>query len=380
MNSLVNWLRDAMQNVRADISSFIGWLREPRWRLSPWWPGEGRAARQRTLLKILAAGVQQRANLGALVGALAEEHAWFYRRRLKQLAARLHAGTPLADAVEQTPGALSNAGVLAARFGSQSGTLAASLGELAARDQTATYAIRRRFRTARLYVIGMAIAAGVVVAFLLVHIAPNFVEIFNDFDLEISRVFNAFIEFGRVVAGLALPLVMAAACVGAWMLVSRSLRWRPLLSSIAPRLIRPLASLRIGDLWGHLATAAAAGRPLEGAVSTLARYHYDPPIRRKLLFVRNEIDHGADLYESLAAVRLASAEEVQALRHAPVDEGPAWTLRQLAAARRQRTFNRAENALDFLFPVVVIFVGAGVLFVALAIMTPLVQLTEGLGG
>lgn len=362
------------------IKSMAARLLSRRWTLSPWWPGEGSAARQQTLLQMLAAGVRERANLGRLTAALADEHAWLYRRRLQRLAARLGSGTPLADAVEQTPGALSPTGVLAARFGTQSGTLAAALDEFAWQDKRPMLAVRRRIRAALLYLAGMILAVTVVMMFLLVRIVPSYVEIFHDFDLQLPKLSIDLIRLGHFVETAVVPTLILLAGAGAvWLIASRS-RWRRRpLSRMAVGVVRPAASLEVSKLWNLLATAADGGRPLPGAISTLARYHYDPAIRRKLLYVRNELDHGAELFESLAGVGLATPAEVEALQRAPVDEGPGWTLRQLAEARRRRVFSRVDALLDFVFPAIVIVLGVFVAFVAAAMLSPLTSMTEALG-
>ena len=353
-------------------------LLPPPWRLSPWRPGEGRAARQRTTLRMIAAGAANQVPLAPVADALAREHRWFYRGKLHALARRLSGGIPLADALEQTPGVVADEAVLAARFGSESGTLAASLAEIAERDESAALAVRRRYRTGAWYFFGLGAALIVVSTFMLVRVVPSFVEIFGDFSLETPSALQAFIATGRAFH-VVLPVVFFGAALLLFALVvTRGGLARWLSRSVYGRAFRPVASLRIGQLWSCLSTASAAGRPLAGAVSTLARYHYDPSIRRRLLFVRNELDHGAELFGSLAAVGLAPPAEVVVIQRAEPGDERTWTLRQLAQARRDRTLARLDRWADVLFPAAVIVVGLAVLLVAVAIMAPLNNLVGGL--
>jgi len=357
-----------------DATGGTGALGLPRWRLSPWWPGEGRAARQRSLLRLLASGVRAQAELAPLVAALAEEHRGGYRRALRTLARRLRERTPLADALEQTPSALPDRAALAVRFGTQSGTLAAALAALESEDQRECVQLSVRFRGAALYLALLAASIGGVSALLLVRIVPTFVEIFHDSGLGVPGPLRAFIKVGAGLSSGGTAVAAAAgfgAAIGCALPLGRRLR-----RSLGGRWFRSVAELRQADLLGHLGVAADAGRPPLGAVSTLARYHYDPSIRQRLLFVCNEAAHGADVYATLAQQGLLAPAELAAVeRTSPLgDRG--WTLRQLAAARRERTYRRLERRLNWLIPVGVLVAAAAVFGVAAAILGSLNQLTE----
>ena len=71
----------------------------------------------------------------------------------------------------------------------------------------------------------------------------------------------------------------------------------------------PMRDWRSAEVLQRLGAVTAGGRPLPSALSTLARYHFDPAIRHKLLFARNEVEQGADLWQSLATVRLVNPAE-----------------------------------------------------------------------
>jgi type II secretory pathway component PulF len=147
---------------------------------------------------------------------------------------------------------------------------------------------------------------------------------------------------------------------------------------LSARILRPVAQLRSADLLELLALATRAGRPLTGAISTLARYHFDTPIRQKLLFVRNEVEQGADLWESLEMVRLITPAEARVLKIDSPVGAPDWTMDQIALAKRNRIANQIETLLDWLEPACIVLLAGGVLLVALAIMIPLTQMIQAL--
>ena len=87
-----------------------------RWRLMPWWTGESHACRQRSLLRLLALAHNERLDLAPLLENYANEQLGLYRVRVRRLARRVSEGTPIVEALEQTPEVLGDEAVLAIRF------------------------------------------------------------------------------------------------------------------------------------------------------------------------------------------------------------------------------------------------------------------------
>jgi len=295
---------------------------------------------------------------------------------LNRLAERLATGVPLADALEQTPAALADEGVLAIRFGNQLGILPAALDSLVRDDQAAGPRLLARIRCTTWYLTSLLLVGTMMVTFILIKIVPVFMQIWDDFDLQVPWALRTLVEVGNfAVSFWIVPLLIVLAV--AWIASVGPPRWvvRRLLST---RILRPVAQLRSADLLELLALAARAGRPLAGAISTLARYHFDAPIRHKLLFVRNEIEQGAGLWKSLETVRLITPAEARVLKLDSPVASQAWTMGQLARAKRARVTGRIETLLDWLEPACIVLLAGGVLLIALAIMIPLTQMIGGL--
>ena len=117
---------------------------------------------------------------------------------------------------------------------------------------------------------------------------------------------------------------------------------------------------------------------MTGALSTLARYHFDKDYRQKLLFIRNEVEHGADVWQCFADAKVLSPAESDALRQSPTSQSQAWTLRQFAEMKEAATQNRIDQALVFARPIVVLLQAAFVLWIATGVLQILTQLTIGI--
>jgi len=148
--------------------------------------------------------------------------------------------------------------------------------------------------------------------------------------------------------------------------------------SIVNRLVQPLRELHAAEVLQKLGVAMKAGRPIPGALSTLARYHFDPAVRHKLLFVRNEVEQGEDVWRSMTTVGLLAPAEVRLLEAAERVGNRPWALAQLVGVKKRRTLRRFEWLSELLLPALVLLLGAFVLLQALTIFQPLTALIEGL--
>jgi type II secretory pathway component PulF len=352
------------------------------WRLggadapfSSWWPWYSTPAQQQSLLRLVAVATEEKLPLAPLIETWAADEHGVQKRRLRRLASLLKAGTPLPDAVEEVPGVLRDEDVLAIRFGAQSGTLTAAIREALDDSKPAPLSRVPRFRRTIVYGCVVLLVAFPIVTFLQIKIMPQFDKILEDFSLRRPAVLEwsqsltgVFIEFWWVgaLAVIALLLTLFSARPG-----------RFVRHTILGRLFGPLRELRSADVLQKLGVATGAGRPIPGALSTLARYHFEPNMRRKLLFVRNEVEQGADVWQSMTAVGLLTPPEAGLLHTAERIGNRPWVLRQLAHGKKRRTLRRLERMSELLLPVVVFMLAAFVLFEALTIFLPLTQFIYG---
>jgi type II secretory pathway component PulF len=329
-------------------------------------------AQRRALLRLTAVAAEERLPLADLLAAWAEDESGFQRSRVARLAALLKDGTPLAEAVEQVPGALRESDVLAIRFGSQSGTLAASVREALDEADELTAGRPSTLGATLAYGAIVAIVFTIIVTFLYIKIVPSFQSILDDYAMEQPEALRQSINFANVVSNYwflfaLVPLVLV------WSLFSAS-PGRAVRRWLAMRTLGPLREVRAAEVLGQLSVAASAGRPLPGALSTLARYHFAAATRNQLLLVRNEVEQGADVWQSMSALGLISAPERRALTLADRLGNRAWTLKQLARGKQRRTSRRLERVSAMVLPVMVVLLGAFVLFQALSLFVPLIQI------
>lgn len=337
--------------------------------LQPW---QSTTAQHRSLLRLVAVATENNLPLAPLVVAWADDESGFQRQRLLRLAKLLHDGVPLADAVEQVPRVLGEEDVLAIRFGSQSGTLAASLHERLASGALATGRIASPLRKTCIYLAALFLVSGLVVTFVQIKIVPALNKIMEEFRLDDPLALRSSVWFATITERYWFVIVLAVITV----LWFTFLPWpgRHVRRRLMGPLYRPFRELHFADVLDKLSVAVTAGRPLAGAISTLARYHFDPALRSRLLFVRNEMEQGVGVWESMAAIGLLSQPETRALETSDVLGNRAWVLRQLARVKKRRISARLARLADLVLPAVILTVGAFVLFQALSVFVPLVHI------
>ena len=368
------WSRRINERLgRRDANStgpFSGWLRRrgPTWRISTWFVADSRQAQQHSLLRLLRVAHQHRLELTPLVANLAHEHRGSYRRTLRRLAKRLAAGTQLVDALEQTPEVLSDSDVLAIRFGSQSGVLSSTYQQLL--ESPIDDVTRRPAETRHLLAYWMV--PGFVLVLLLslamFVILPTFVGIAAEFGVLGIMLPPAFLLLQRVLELLneyAIVWLLLALAIG-WLIVAAPPR-RFFRRALATRFLRPVAQRRSIELLRLFSSAVDAGRPLPGALSTLARYHFDKHLRQKLLYARNEVEQGVDVWRSLADAKLLTTNESEALAKARSGAVQSWTLRRLAKWKLAALDRRTAILFSFLHPILVLIFGSIVLLVCYAL-------------
>lgn len=347
-----------------------------RIELPSFWPLRTTKQQSRSLARLLAVALEQNLPLLPLLEAFHADERGTQRRRVGRLIQGLKAGRTLPDAVEDNPGVLSEAETLALRFDAQTGTRTEALRRVLADWDMPSTRERRRARRTVGYLAVMLPIGLVVFSFLFLKVVPVFFKILQ--------------EFGTPPPS-ALVLTNEAAHVGAryWWLVPLlllALFWisystragRLVRHSLLGRAFQSLRELQAALVLDQLAVAAQAGRPLSGALSTLARYHYAQPVRQQLLYVRNELEQGADVWQAMSTVGLLSPADVRLLATAERLGNRAWVLHQLAGTKRHGTQWRLSRLSELVLPAAVIVLGVFVLLVALAIFQPLVQLIDNL--
>jgi type II secretory pathway component PulF len=334
------------------------------------------ATQRRSLLRLIRVGVEENLPLNELIKAWGADERGIQRRRLKRLSRLLEEGVPLANAVESIPGLLRDEDVLAIRFDVQSGTRTAAIRQRLDVPTPSSVVGLQRMRDTTIYFLLVACIGVLLVSFNMIWIAPLINSVFNDFGLRTPKVFQWWRHFAMFWVNYWYLFVLSVCVVVACYFSAYP--GRLIRRSVLGRFVFPLRERGSADVLQKLAISSTAGRPIAGALSTLARYHFDPALRHKLLFVRNELEQGAELWSSMAAVDLLSAPEQRLLETADHVGNRPWVLTQLANLKLRCNARRVERLSQLLMPSFVLVMGGIVLFQCLAVFVPLIEIVYSL--
>jgi type II secretory pathway component PulF len=282
----------------------------------------------------------------------------------------------LTDALEQVPGILPDDVLLAVRFGAESGTLPQALRSSAtalARRQDEVVGWLRGFI---LYICVVLTILFLILTFVMIKIVPTFEQIFVDFGVDLPESTRLLIGVSELAVDYWF-LILAAIVFLDWLVMSRAVG-RSARRGLLARLLRPMFGFHVADVLRNLAVVVDAGRPMLGAISTLARYHYDPVVRRLLLYVRNEVELGADVWRSMSDARLIRDRDTEVLEAAEAAGNLAWALNQTAERMTSRTERRIVILLEMVRPALLLGAGAMVGLVVVSLFSPLVTLIHDL--
>jgi type II secretory pathway component PulF len=342
------------------------------WLSSTLIPGSLIAEQQSTFLAILHASLRQSVPPAPMIRALAKEYPGSYSYKLLRVARMIDQGVPWVDALEQEPGVLPSDTILALRLGQQSGITNATFEQL--RLESSEELIDREpsyWRPYLAYWLAVSFTMLSIMSFFSYFIGPTLLKMLQEFDMQrgYDKLSSA-LRYSTLPAAIALGLT----CLGILLTWSEGLRtWFAKLL----RIPQDSFSQNQASLLRILANNTEHGRPMEGALSTLSKFHANADMRKRLLIARNEIEKGSQEWDAIGSVGLLTAPQQEALQ-GQSKKDQAWVLRKLAQSLSTHEHYRWGWLQSILHPIVLIAFGLFVLAVSYAFLESLYSIVSEL--
>ena len=332
-----------------------------------------RQNQQNGLLWVLATAADRQIPLAPGVEAFAQQSEGTIQSRAHALAVVLRQGKSLTEAVDWVPRVVAWDASVLIRVGEQTGNLAGGLRE--ATDIRARRHLLLRDVFGRIgYLLLVIAVAQAIAGFCSYFIVPKYEAIFKDFGIKLPRVTEWFLIATFYFSKYA-PWILLAEFVA---LVSLAFRLGGGGLQAVPLLGRLFRFQHKSLLLKALAMVVEARQPLDRALEVLAARYPNRRVRRKLRVAYNLVRSGASWASSLDGVGLIGPRDVGVLDAATRAGNLPWALRALAENGERRFAYRLQVWSHFLFLLAMIGLGVVVLFVAVALFSPLVHLIEGL--
>lgn len=337
--------------------------------------------RQASLLMVLASGVGSNSALMDGLRAHADESGSPWADQVISLRALLERGLPLSAALTGVHGLLPERTRTAIRIAEDSGTMREVLLDEATRlssmgQQSQSIGFDPANTLLWFVIVGNIMAS--LLCFLMIYIIPKFKRIFEDFDVELPPLTVSLIDASDFLSNywyLFLLPVMSSIVGGTvaivWVTIQKTRYGHLVGSEHWPRYWVP-------DLLRYLCFSSVAGLPFGNVLETLQQQMRPGRAVRTVSTLRHRVESGTDILEGMAAVRLITTREQAFLEAANRSGHLDWGLLHLGRAIERAQFRWVTMIAQCFQPLMIIGVGAVVLYVVVALFMPLIGLTEEL--
>lgn len=341
--------------------------------------GKRRQAQQAELLWLLATTVSGGSNLANDIESYAKGCWGLRRRRLNQLAKRIRHGTPLSEIVVPQ-GLLTRSATLEIQAGMRSGRLYEALRSAALRQtrELIDDSQSGRAQLALMYPAVMITTASLLVGFLMYYIVPKLKKIFDDFGTELPQITKTLISTSDNVLHFGIliwPLVILPVVLFAVTSIAQFYGWRV----VSQKLVGFwFARAHTADLLRFMSQAVASGRPLHKSLEGLASMGVPSLMQRRVSLMTSAIIQGDSCWQQLRRQRFLRRNEVVLLEAAEKVGNLPWAMNAIADGIERRWTYRLRGLMEIFGPLVVVFMGIAVGFIALGMFLPLVKLLNDL--
>ncbi len=307
------------------------------------------------------------------------------KKALAAMQADIEAGYSLADSLERS-GIAGGQTLALVRLGEHSGHLVENL-QLAAQQEEKQHMFRAKVRSALLYpvfVLSLTLVVGLGVAwFLLPRLSLTFSQLHVKLPL-ISRLMLNFGQFLQAHGVVAVPLFVGACALVGYILFgapkTRFIGLRLLYATPGVgRLMQEVEISQFGYLFG---TLLEAGLPIIQALTLLATASSAPQYQKFYQYLGTSLGEGYSIKDSLSRyprnAKLLPPAVQQMVIAGERSGSLSEVLLTVGRTYEQKSDITTENLETIMEPVLLIFVAAGVIAVAISVILPIYSLVGGL--
>ncbi|MBN2580411.1 MAG: type II secretion system F family protein [Pirellulales bacterium] len=333
-----------------------------------------RRMQQHALLCTLAATVDRGMPLVQMLEACARETGGIYGARVAEFShlIREGAGVPRALFLQRK---VFPDGVIPLLFvGFASGTPGKAIHQ--ALDSLKTRPLAAALAARLAYLVLFFLVASSIFTFICYKIVPSYEKIFQEFGLRLPSVTLSFINFCHL--GMTSFLIAGCLLVVYSLGIFFLLRFFGIINWDPPGLRRLTWRPHTAAILDGLALAVENRRPLPEYFGSLSERYPQQAVRGQLIQIAADLQVGMDCWDSLFRQGLIRQADRTLLEAAHRAGNLAWALSEVAENQRRRWAYQLHYAVNLLYPLVVLAMGAVVLWVMVAIFSPLINLIHGL--
>lgn len=307
------------------------------------------------------------------------------KKIIKLILTRVDQGETLADSIHKSSPSFDAIYVSLIKIGEESGKLDTTL-QFLATQLAKVYGLRRKIKSATLYptlVISLMFFIGMSLAlFVLPKLTDFFVAFGTDLPLStkiLLLVANLMKNYGFLIVGALISGVMLLGLI----LNTKSIKpwWHRLLFHL-PYLGKLIQDSKITETLRNLSILLSSGVPITESWRIIASSTDNEYLRGDLEKIGQEIQKGSMISEGMQKLKIVSipylAQKMISIgeRTGKIDEMAMY----IADYYEEELDSASKNLTTLLEPILLVIVGLTVAFLALAVISPIYQITGSIGG
>lgn len=335
-----------------------------------------RALFLRQLATLIAAGLPIADALSAVAEQMDKPH---LKSVVLGVRARVLEGHTLAYALEQFPDAFPELYCATVGAGEQSGHLDLVLTRLAEHSERAQ-SMRHKVQQALIYPAMMSLVSIAIVIFLLIFVVPKIIAVFTSTGQALPTATLVLIDISLVIrkAGIWILAFIALAIVLFKRLLKNEtyrLRWHHFLLRL-PFIGYLITNINTARFARTLGILSSAGVSVLEAMRVASRLVLSLPIQQAVTAAITQVQEGRSISRALKDTQYFSPMAIHLIASGE-QSGELDTLLEHAAHHQEEEVTRIINTgLTLLEPLIIVLMGAVVLFIVLAILLPIFSMEQ----
>ncbi len=333
----------------------------------------------RQLATLLAAGLPIASALSAVVEQVEKPH---IKNIMVGVRSRVQEGYSLANALRQFPQAFSDLYCATVGAGEQTGHIDDVLIRLAdyiEQQQT----IREKIQQALIYPTLMTLVSISIVIFLLVFVVPKIIGVFSSTGQSLPETTLILIGISNFVKHFGLYVLIALIAAG--IIFKRLLkrpafreRWDNILlrTPLIGYVIKTINTARFARTFGIL---SAAGVEVLESMRVAASLITNIPMRQSINSASDRVREGTAIHTALKQTQFFSPMTIHLIASGETSGRLEEMLQRAAQTQDSAVSRLIETGLTLFEPMIIMIMGAVVLFIVLAILLPIFQLDQFTG-
>ena len=337
------------------------------------------AVTTRQLSTLIKAGIPVIQALTAIIDQL---EASPLRKIIIQVKETVNSGGTLADALAEHPRAFSELYVNMVRAGESAGALELILGRLADYNEK-SLALRNKVRAALVYPIAMSVIGTLVVVFLMVKIVPNMVKIFIDIEQSLPAPTRALIAISNflqnywwVLLFVFFLLYFLKRRIGA---TARGKYFFDKVKLNLPLLGQTARKMAVSRFTRTLSILTASGIPILRALDIVQNVVNNAVLADAIEKSREAVRHGDSIAEPLRRSKVFPPIVIHMIAIGEASGKLEEMLTSVAESYDSEVDATVSGLTALIEPIMIIVMGAIVMFIVLSIMLPIFQMNMSIG-